>query len=218
MGEHQSSRDITRGTPMFRENDAPFRAHAGISIADEAKVSSVAECIQEGMTTLMLIDLPYALLLADLRDEMAILGFGDSYDFIFYPKERKKHFRGYCFVNFVSTAEAKRFAQLFVEHKFELVPSSKLSNAQLSRSQGLEANLAKIKPSAARFDNLFIDWTRFQRAHGGNAVGGIEGWYGAGMAAEGYYPEHDISEPYRQRYDWSRDVASIHYPLDVRYQ
>eukprot|EP00928_Gymnodinium_smaydae_P046063 TRINITY_DN3065_c0_g1_i3.p1 TRINITY_DN3065_c0_g1~~TRINITY_DN3065_c0_g1_i3.p1 ORF type:complete len:297 (+),score=45.62 TRINITY_DN3065_c0_g1_i3:3-893(+) len=139
-------------------------------IAGDPRAASVPKFIEDGVTTLMLTDLPYELTLADLKDELEILGFAKTYDYIFYPKERKQNFRGYCFINFVSTAEATRFAHVFVDHKFELCPSPKLSNVQESRTQGLHENLAKIrpgaaryeyrakiKPGAARYDNFFMD-------------------------------------------------------------
>eukprot|EP00928_Gymnodinium_smaydae_P046066 TRINITY_DN3065_c1_g1_i1.p1 TRINITY_DN3065_c1_g1~~TRINITY_DN3065_c1_g1_i1.p1 ORF type:complete len:293 (-),score=23.49 TRINITY_DN3065_c1_g1_i1:74-886(-) len=164
------------------------------NIASHASVLSVADSIQEGMTTLMLTDLPYDLLLADLMDEMALLGFHHSYDYIFYPKERRCNFRGYCFVNFVSTAEARRFAEVFVDHKFELVPSPKLSNVQLSRTQGLQDNMAKLKPGTARHDNFYIDLARLHHIRERNALAGNERWNGGYAAAERSRPENEIHE------------------------
>eukprot|EP00928_Gymnodinium_smaydae_P054617 TRINITY_DN3835_c0_g2_i1.p1 TRINITY_DN3835_c0_g2~~TRINITY_DN3835_c0_g2_i1.p1 ORF type:complete len:225 (-),score=39.29 TRINITY_DN3835_c0_g2_i1:378-1052(-) len=170
------------------------------SIARGPRAQSVAESIQEGMTTLMLTDLPYSLPLADLMDELDLLRFGHSYDFIFYPKDAKQHFRGYCFINFVSTAEARCFARVFVDHKFELSPSPKLSNVSLSRTQGVCANLAKIKPGAASWDNFFMDWSRVQGARGGDALGGRGAWYGGCASAAWSCPEHEGYESYDPRY------------------
>eukprot|EP00928_Gymnodinium_smaydae_P054615 TRINITY_DN3835_c0_g1_i1.p1 TRINITY_DN3835_c0_g1~~TRINITY_DN3835_c0_g1_i1.p1 ORF type:complete len:248 (-),score=39.82 TRINITY_DN3835_c0_g1_i1:196-939(-) len=148
-----------------------FSGQEGVGSMDRGpRACSVAESIQEGMTTLMLTDLPYALPLADLRDELELLGFSHSYDYIFYPREKKQHFRGYCFINFVSTAEAQRFARVFVDHKFELSPSPKPSNVSISRTQGLQENLAKIKAGAADSDNFFMDWSRLQCARGGKGI------------------------------------------------
>eukprot|EP00928_Gymnodinium_smaydae_P040028 TRINITY_DN2721_c0_g4_i1.p1 TRINITY_DN2721_c0_g4~~TRINITY_DN2721_c0_g4_i1.p1 ORF type:complete len:248 (-),score=35.49 TRINITY_DN2721_c0_g4_i1:254-937(-) len=188
--------------------------------ASDSRVSSVAAYIQEGMTTLMLVDLPYSLTLADLRDEMELLGFHHSYDFIFYPKERKQNFRGYCFVNFVTTAEAHRFARVFVDHKFELFPSAKLSNVQISRSQGLQENLSKIKPGATRFNNFYIDWSRVQNEHrpGGNAARDSGGWYGGYAAAEWNYPDYEAYEPQHSMFRGSCEVAPSQFPYHVAYQ
>eukprot|EP00928_Gymnodinium_smaydae_P040621 TRINITY_DN27535_c0_g1_i1.p1 TRINITY_DN27535_c0_g1~~TRINITY_DN27535_c0_g1_i1.p1 ORF type:complete len:221 (-),score=29.54 TRINITY_DN27535_c0_g1_i1:512-1174(-) len=169
------------------QGERKYQVGTGAVVASESRESCVAASIQEGMTTLMLIDLPYALTLADLRDEMELLGFARSYDFIFYPKERKQNFRGYCFVNFISTAEAQRFALVFVDHKFELFPSPKLSNVRVSRSQGLQENFAKIKPGATRYNNFFVDWARFPNARVGNLGGYGRGWHDRYTGAQWNY-------------------------------
>eukprot|EP00928_Gymnodinium_smaydae_P095040 TRINITY_DN8101_c0_g1_i1.p1 TRINITY_DN8101_c0_g1~~TRINITY_DN8101_c0_g1_i1.p1 ORF type:complete len:234 (+),score=20.07 TRINITY_DN8101_c0_g1_i1:56-757(+) len=160
------------------------------------RLSPVAESLQEGMTTLMLTDLPYTLTLADLRDELDFLSFDRSYDFIFYPKERKSQHRGYCFVNFVSTAEARRFAEVFVDHKFELVYSPKLSNTRVSRTQGVQENLARIKPGATRSDNFFMDSKLLQHAHGGYTEKVNRGWHGSSLATEWSCPKYEAYESY----------------------
>eukprot|EP00928_Gymnodinium_smaydae_P058777 TRINITY_DN4198_c0_g1_i4.p1 TRINITY_DN4198_c0_g1~~TRINITY_DN4198_c0_g1_i4.p1 ORF type:complete len:263 (-),score=8.74 TRINITY_DN4198_c0_g1_i4:113-811(-) len=175
------------------------------SMAHAPTERSAAESIQEGMTTLVLTDLPYNLTLADLRDEMAFLGFAHSYDYIFYPSQKKDHFRGYCFVNFANTAEARRFAAVFINHKFEFVPSSKLSNVQLARTQGLQQNLAKLKPGSARPENFFIDMARFQDARGSSTMGSSEGWgnggwHGRHTASVSGYSESYFNEPHYPGY------------------
>eukprot|EP00928_Gymnodinium_smaydae_P021324 TRINITY_DN18305_c0_g1_i1.p1 TRINITY_DN18305_c0_g1~~TRINITY_DN18305_c0_g1_i1.p1 ORF type:complete len:237 (+),score=24.87 TRINITY_DN18305_c0_g1_i1:49-711(+) len=178
-GEQFSYRIAHAATP----NDAWFsrRVEASVSRStgnDRTRISAtdapgVAEStIEEGLTTLMLTDLPYALTLADIRDEMAFLGFGESYDYIYYPMQKKDHFRGYCFVNFVSTSEARLFAEVFVDHKFEFVPSSKRSNVALSRTQGIMENLAKLSQAPVCNDNCFIDLARIQYVFG-HVPGGI---------------------------------------------
>eukprot|EP00928_Gymnodinium_smaydae_P005710 TRINITY_DN11958_c0_g2_i1.p1 TRINITY_DN11958_c0_g2~~TRINITY_DN11958_c0_g2_i1.p1 ORF type:complete len:165 (-),score=23.52 TRINITY_DN11958_c0_g2_i1:244-738(-) len=164
----------------------------------------------------MLIDLPYALTLPDLRDELELLGFNRSYDFIFYPKERKQNFRGYCFINFVTSAEAQRFARIFVDHKFELFPSPKLSNFRVSRTQGVQANLSKIKPGAARYNNLFIDQTRFQAVRRGYAGGHGGGWYGGRQLAAEW---NDYDMPYDGSQEvGSQEVTSSQFPSNFAYQ
>eukprot|EP00928_Gymnodinium_smaydae_P054619 TRINITY_DN3835_c0_g3_i1.p1 TRINITY_DN3835_c0_g3~~TRINITY_DN3835_c0_g3_i1.p1 ORF type:complete len:227 (-),score=31.77 TRINITY_DN3835_c0_g3_i1:249-929(-) len=204
VGGHTYSASGGNEFSVHRERNV----QSATSVAGASGVASIAEFIQEGMTTLMLTDLPYSLTLADLKDELELLRFGNSYDYIFYPKERKQHFRGYCFINFVSTAEAKRFAYVFVDHKFELFPSPKLSNVQVSRSQGLLENLAKIKPGATRFDNFFIDWERLRLARGGNTVEDIRGWYGGHASASWSSPGGEAYEPHDVRFDEQREYTS----------
>eukprot|EP00928_Gymnodinium_smaydae_P022319 TRINITY_DN18793_c0_g1_i1.p1 TRINITY_DN18793_c0_g1~~TRINITY_DN18793_c0_g1_i1.p1 ORF type:complete len:224 (+),score=12.04 TRINITY_DN18793_c0_g1_i1:22-693(+) len=156
--------------PTYVERSVDQRAPhlmSGTRDIDAAVGQTLARSIREGITTLMLIDLPCTLSLADIRNEMACLGFADSYDFIFYPREKKNYFRGFCFVNFVSTSETRRFASVFVDYKFELSPSRKRSNAQLARTQGLVANVLSIKRGAAKEDDFFIDGKRLQHLRGG---------------------------------------------------
>eukprot|EP00928_Gymnodinium_smaydae_P061514 TRINITY_DN4556_c0_g2_i3.p1 TRINITY_DN4556_c0_g2~~TRINITY_DN4556_c0_g2_i3.p1 ORF type:complete len:168 (+),score=28.34 TRINITY_DN4556_c0_g2_i3:217-720(+) len=167
------------------------------------------------MTTLMLVDLPYALTLADLRDELELLGFHRSYDLIFYPKERKQHFRGYCFVNFVTTAEARRFAHVFVDHKFELCPSQKLSNVRVSRTQGIQENMSRIKPGATRFNNFFIDHARIHRARGGYAGGHSGGWHGGRQWAGEW---NDFDRHYDSMACGSQENMSSQFPSNFAYQ
>eukprot|EP00928_Gymnodinium_smaydae_P020897 TRINITY_DN18086_c0_g1_i2.p1 TRINITY_DN18086_c0_g1~~TRINITY_DN18086_c0_g1_i2.p1 ORF type:complete len:221 (+),score=11.39 TRINITY_DN18086_c0_g1_i2:53-664(+) len=166
--------------------------------------------MQEGVTTLMLVDLPLALTLADLRNEMEHLGFGRSYDFLFYPKERGQGFRGYCFVNFVSTAEAKRFARVFVDHKFKLCPSPKLSNVGVSRPQGICEIMSKIKPGKTRYHNFIIDRARLQGARlqikrGDNPGGVSGGWQCRYVAAAG----NDLDRPRNARLYGGIDLSSL---------
>eukprot|EP00928_Gymnodinium_smaydae_P040222 TRINITY_DN2730_c0_g1_i12.p1 TRINITY_DN2730_c0_g1~~TRINITY_DN2730_c0_g1_i12.p1 ORF type:complete len:225 (-),score=30.92 TRINITY_DN2730_c0_g1_i12:254-928(-) len=213
---------VAEHTPSCASNGDEFLMHrernyrACTSTASEPSVSSsVAASIQEGMTTLMLVDLPYALTLPDLRDELELLGFSRSYDFIFYPKERKQNFRGYCFINFVTTAEAQRFAHVFVDHKFELFPSPKLSNVRVSRSQGIQENLAKIKPGAARYNNLFIDQAWLQTARGSYAGGHSGGWHGRRQSAAQW---NDYDMPYDSMSYGSHDNMSSQSPSTFAYQ
>eukprot|EP00928_Gymnodinium_smaydae_P085484 TRINITY_DN68976_c0_g1_i1.p2 TRINITY_DN68976_c0_g1~~TRINITY_DN68976_c0_g1_i1.p2 ORF type:complete len:100 (-),score=10.34 TRINITY_DN68976_c0_g1_i1:29-286(-) len=61
--------------------DQEFSVHSernvqGVTIlAGDPRPAPVQEFIQKGITTLMLTDLPYKLTLADLRDELEVLGF-----------------------------------------------------------------------------------------------------------------------------------------------
>eukprot|EP00928_Gymnodinium_smaydae_P014522 TRINITY_DN15339_c0_g1_i1.p1 TRINITY_DN15339_c0_g1~~TRINITY_DN15339_c0_g1_i1.p1 ORF type:complete len:248 (+),score=23.53 TRINITY_DN15339_c0_g1_i1:62-745(+) len=198
MSSDEESRVRYSCTPVYQEawEDQSVRNHQSYtSMIRAPEQPSVAETIQERMTTLVLTDLPYTLTLADLRDEMSFLGFAHSYDYIFYPSQKKDHFRGYCFVNFVNSEEARRFAKVFVNHKFEFVPSAKLSNVQLARTQGLQENLMKLKPGAARSDNCFIDMARLQDIREGYARRGSGGWYHNNAGASWNYPESDVVEP-----------------------
>eukprot|EP00928_Gymnodinium_smaydae_P058780 TRINITY_DN4198_c0_g2_i2.p1 TRINITY_DN4198_c0_g2~~TRINITY_DN4198_c0_g2_i2.p1 ORF type:complete len:256 (-),score=18.50 TRINITY_DN4198_c0_g2_i2:53-733(-) len=191
--------------PMDPETSAHERTRnhqAATSSAHAPAEHSVVESIHEGMTTLVLTDLPYNLTLGDLRDEMAFLGFAHSYDYIFYPSQKKDHFRGYCFVNFANTMEARRFAEMFINHRFEFVPSSKLSNVQVARTQGLQQNLAKLKPGSAKPENFFIDMARFQDARGISTMAASGGWHSRRTASVSGYYEGEVVEPHYPGYGW----------------
>eukprot|EP00928_Gymnodinium_smaydae_P010178 TRINITY_DN13817_c0_g2_i1.p1 TRINITY_DN13817_c0_g2~~TRINITY_DN13817_c0_g2_i1.p1 ORF type:complete len:188 (-),score=10.50 TRINITY_DN13817_c0_g2_i1:76-639(-) len=122
--------------------------------------------IGEGMTTLMLVGLPYTLSFGGLRDELLMLGFANSFDFMYYPKDTSNsRGRGYCFINFVSTAEARRFARAFANYSFDLAPWPKRSNAVLARTQGFEANVHGIHEELMRtdrLDNAYFDPRRLE--------------------------------------------------------
>eukprot|EP00928_Gymnodinium_smaydae_P081640 TRINITY_DN6511_c1_g1_i1.p1 TRINITY_DN6511_c1_g1~~TRINITY_DN6511_c1_g1_i1.p1 ORF type:complete len:241 (-),score=41.69 TRINITY_DN6511_c1_g1_i1:194-874(-) len=116
---------------------------------------SGAVVITDDVTTLVLKDIPYNLTVSDMQDELELLGFTGSVNLIHFAMRKK--FMGYAFVNFISAAEARRFAKVFVNYRFEGNTSTKRSNAQVAHIQGLAANVALLRRGYERAGNVFID-------------------------------------------------------------
>eukprot|EP00928_Gymnodinium_smaydae_P046065 TRINITY_DN3065_c0_g1_i5.p1 TRINITY_DN3065_c0_g1~~TRINITY_DN3065_c0_g1_i5.p1 ORF type:complete len:310 (+),score=17.01 TRINITY_DN3065_c0_g1_i5:95-1024(+) len=105
----------------------------------------------------------------------------------------------------------ERMSYQFHDHKFDSCPSPKLSNVQVSRTQGLHEYHTNIKPGAAFYDNLFIDSERLQDAREGNAVEDGGGRYGGYVAAAWHRPESAGSEPYDASCYGSRERMSYQF-------
>ncbi|CAD7956423.1 unnamed protein product [Amoebophrya sp. A120] len=103
-----------------------------------------------GKTTLMLKNLLASQSQQDVLDMLAARNFhpGRSFDFFYLPIDfRSRSNYGYCFVNFVSLAEAKRFHAVF--HQVSLHPSAprKLSEVGIARVQGKKNNIEQFRNS-----------------------------------------------------------------------
>eukprot|EP00928_Gymnodinium_smaydae_P020525 TRINITY_DN1792_c0_g2_i1.p1 TRINITY_DN1792_c0_g2~~TRINITY_DN1792_c0_g2_i1.p1 ORF type:complete len:219 (+),score=38.28 TRINITY_DN1792_c0_g2_i1:212-868(+) len=131
------------------------QAQAGFDVAPAKPTSPYGPLvIPDNVTTLVLKDIPYNLTVSDMQDELELLGFTDSVDLIHFAKRKK--FMGYAFVNFVSAAEARRFAKVFVDYRFEGNTSTKRGNAQVANIQGLAANVALLRRGYEKAGNVFL--------------------------------------------------------------
>jgi len=106
-------------------------------------------------TTVILQNLPGALLREDLINEMDAKGFAGLYNFVYIPIDFQTRIsKGYAFVNLVSTEEVQRFMLAFNGFRDWPVPSTKICSVDLSRTQGIERNIRLYQNSAIMGDEV----------------------------------------------------------------
>mmetsp|Transcript_23208 Transcript_23208/g.53399 ORF Transcript_23208/g.53399 Transcript_23208/m.53399 type:complete len:219 (+) Transcript_23208:132-788(+) len=91
-------------------------ASAGCFQALNPGVSVAAPCGKGARpcTTVSILNLPTECTEQGLMEELDSRGFGDCYDFIYTPLDRKKKtIRGFCFVNFLNPQLASSFQQMY---------------------------------------------------------------------------------------------------------
>eukprot|EP00928_Gymnodinium_smaydae_P009984 TRINITY_DN13747_c0_g1_i1.p1 TRINITY_DN13747_c0_g1~~TRINITY_DN13747_c0_g1_i1.p1 ORF type:complete len:162 (+),score=19.98 TRINITY_DN13747_c0_g1_i1:95-580(+) len=95
----------------------------------------------EVVTTLCIRNLPCTVGQERMTQELWQLGFGGAYDFLYLPRRSCGKCLGYGFINFRSNEDARSFAEVFQNYRFNDTQSVKHGYAEPSRVQGFEANL-----------------------------------------------------------------------------
>eukprot|EP00928_Gymnodinium_smaydae_P096050 TRINITY_DN8395_c0_g4_i1.p1 TRINITY_DN8395_c0_g4~~TRINITY_DN8395_c0_g4_i1.p1 ORF type:complete len:166 (+),score=16.35 TRINITY_DN8395_c0_g4_i1:68-565(+) len=95
----------------------------------------------EGVTTLCIRDLPCKVDQTRMNYELWRLGFGGKFDLLYLPRRSCGKCLGYGFINFYLTEDARKFAEIFTNYRFEEIRSAKSGYAEPSRVQGFESNL-----------------------------------------------------------------------------
>mmetsp|Transcript_67972 Transcript_67972/g.183002 ORF Transcript_67972/g.183002 Transcript_67972/m.183002 type:complete len:363 (-) Transcript_67972:384-1472(-) len=103
----------------------------------------------QATTTLMLRNIPNKYTQNSLMEEIDSCGFKATYDFFYLPMDvHNRSNVGYAFINFADSADAKRFYQVFDEHRFQQIQSRKVSSVSYGHVQGLLANLKHFENRA----------------------------------------------------------------------
>jgi len=106
-------------------------------------------------TTLILRNLPCPFLREDLIKAMDAKGFAGLYNFVYMPIDFKtKMGLGYAFVNLVTVEEVPRFMLAFGGFREWPRPSAKVCAVDLSKTQGLDANVARYRNSPVMSDEV----------------------------------------------------------------
>lgn len=106
----------------------------------EQQVSSDDGTTQQGVTTLMVRNIPTRVMQKAFMQELDASGFHGLYDFCYLPTcFTKNEGKGFAFVNFISPAAAGKFVGTWHRsHRFEEKETS--LNISPAQTQGLEAN------------------------------------------------------------------------------
>merc|ERR1719491_2947159 len=100
-------------------------------------------------TTMMLRNIPNRYTQQELIDELGVLGFADSFDFLYAPTDFGTMGNvGYAFINFISSEWAERCQReleglVFAKHQKKL--AKKTAVVSVAHLQGLEANVQHYK-------------------------------------------------------------------------
>jgi len=131
-----------------RQHDDAGAPKQKINFAEEfAKTESEAP-----RTTMMLRNIPNRYTQQELAEELELLGFKGSFDFLHAPIDFKTMGnKGYAFVNFVSAEWANRCQQeingySFLKHQQK--KCKKVAMVSVAHLQGLEANIAHYQHAA----------------------------------------------------------------------
>mmetsp|Transcript_46192 Transcript_46192/g.123746 ORF Transcript_46192/g.123746 Transcript_46192/m.123746 type:complete len:581 (+) Transcript_46192:61-1803(+) len=116
--------------------------HGDLAAAGEAEE-------QDGVTTIMLRNVPCRYTQGSLLRELDALGFADAYDFFYLPMDmRNKTSVGYAFINFLEPRSADVFLDRMQRHRFERYPSDKIPLVSPAHVQGLRRNVAHFASKA----------------------------------------------------------------------
>jgi hypothetical protein len=106
-------------------------------------------------TTVILRNLPCPFLREHLIKEMDAKGFAGLYNFVYMPIDfRTEMSMGYAFVNLVNVEEVQRFVLAFNGFKDWPRPSAKICVVDMSRTQGLNANVERYRNSPVMGDEV----------------------------------------------------------------
>eukprot|EP00928_Gymnodinium_smaydae_P095727 TRINITY_DN8284_c0_g2_i1.p1 TRINITY_DN8284_c0_g2~~TRINITY_DN8284_c0_g2_i1.p1 ORF type:complete len:187 (-),score=25.17 TRINITY_DN8284_c0_g2_i1:255-815(-) len=95
-------------------------------------------------TTVMLRNVPCKIDKERVEEELAKLGFANTYDHIHFPTRRSKSTLGYGFINFMKSGDALAFMAAFDGYTFPGTLSTKRCYVSRANLQGREANLAQF--------------------------------------------------------------------------
>lgn len=103
----------------------------------------------------MLRNIPNKFTQVSLIEEINAEGFSDTYDFFYLPIDVKNQTNvGYCFVNFTTSANMKKFQEHFQAYQFKKHPSQKIAAVMSAHVQGLEGNIRQLaKKAVTTFEN-----------------------------------------------------------------
>jgi RNA recognition motif-containing protein len=110
---------------------------------------------QEEWTSIMIKNIPCRYVQDEILDEIKSAGY--VLDFLYLPPARRTAGNlGYCFVNFVTPAQARDFFEAFQGHHFALQPKSK------KRANVLWANLQGFQKNCEFYQNAKVMKSKFQ--------------------------------------------------------
>lgn len=121
----------------YSHKDVPRHSDfEGYALSDES--SAVGTLV----TTLMIRNIPNRYTQADLLDELTLLGFGGTIDFLYMPLDRgSKANVGYAFVNFLAVKAAFECREALHGYKFTRHGKDKVAIVSAAHLQGFAANL-----------------------------------------------------------------------------
>lgn len=120
---------------------------AGLTENAKKQSSRCSNGAIEGITTLMICDIPCRQNINQIIDAINVHGFENTYDLVYMPAHKASrvvnHFQnvGYAFVNFKQPEYACGFMQAFQNYRFPNCLSKKLSYARPAHHQGFQANM-----------------------------------------------------------------------------
>mmetsp|Transcript_11383 Transcript_11383/g.25840 ORF Transcript_11383/g.25840 Transcript_11383/m.25840 type:complete len:205 (+) Transcript_11383:73-687(+) len=119
----------------------------GIVIGDSGPEEHVfigaQDCIDQGVTTLMVHGIPSDSGVQAVVEKLEADGFASCFDYVYTPFWTVGQLKGYAFVNFVSADLAARLVQYWENTSFEADGSVQL-HFTAAKIQGLEANVKKM--------------------------------------------------------------------------
>eukprot|EP00928_Gymnodinium_smaydae_P051584 TRINITY_DN3514_c0_g1_i1.p1 TRINITY_DN3514_c0_g1~~TRINITY_DN3514_c0_g1_i1.p1 ORF type:complete len:183 (+),score=33.76 TRINITY_DN3514_c0_g1_i1:92-640(+) len=127
------------GSDLAQRNDE-MHSEESATFADSQAKQPEAE---SPFTTVMLRNIPCRLDKDAIEAELALVGFANTYDYIYFPRRRNKSNLGYGFINFVTVECASTFVEAFNGHIFPGTTSTKECLVSRASIQGREANLAQ---------------------------------------------------------------------------
>jgi len=109
--------------------------------------------LQQGVTTLMLRNVPESITQLDLLQKLRDSGFGDLFDFVHLPSSFDTHsHNGYGFVNLVSSEAAASLARAW-DLSYVFGQDKEALNISAAALQGLDANVKKWSKKSQRIRN-----------------------------------------------------------------
>eukprot|EP00928_Gymnodinium_smaydae_P078095 TRINITY_DN6171_c0_g1_i1.p1 TRINITY_DN6171_c0_g1~~TRINITY_DN6171_c0_g1_i1.p1 ORF type:complete len:208 (+),score=38.20 TRINITY_DN6171_c0_g1_i1:26-649(+) len=138
------STSVATGQEAERSATSIAKGATPIASDDEPSTSQPLE-VPEGATTLMLRNIPCSLSVTKVHEELASLGFEGTYDLLHIPTRPNASCKGYGFINFVTSEDAQRFANVFVDYRFNCAKTQKRSHVTLARLQGYDANCKQFR-------------------------------------------------------------------------
>jgi len=148
---------------------------------------------EDGVTTLMVRNIPNVYTRSMLIEELDGLGFEGDYDFIYLPIDKSTQWNvGYAFVNFKTPEAARRCVTDVADYTFDRFEhgSRKVAQISVAHIQGLEKNLeyySKTAVQCARVNSHRPHFVSDRRKEGPEASGAGRSWrqQRRGRGAEG---------------------------------
>eukprot|EP00928_Gymnodinium_smaydae_P026577 TRINITY_DN20825_c0_g2_i2.p2 TRINITY_DN20825_c0_g2~~TRINITY_DN20825_c0_g2_i2.p2 ORF type:complete len:187 (+),score=43.73 TRINITY_DN20825_c0_g2_i2:141-701(+) len=118
------------------------RLHSNESNAYEEVQAKDPEMDSE-FTTVMVRNVPCRVSEERMDLELELLGFANTYDYLYFPARKNKSTIGYGFINFLTSDTAANFVKVFNGYSFPGTNSTKQCYVTRADIQGREANLAQ---------------------------------------------------------------------------
>jgi hypothetical protein len=137
-------------TPVMDEGVPGFDSPA--SSGEDGKTAQQGPHFEHSDTTVMLRNIPNKYTASALKDEFLSAGFeAGVFDFFYLPVDfGTKRNLGYCFVNFCTTSDRKRFVGAFHNQRLGQHSKQKILQAVRATTQGYELNFAQFRRKDAR--------------------------------------------------------------------
>eukprot|EP00931_Biecheleriopsis_adriatica_P116545 TRINITY_DN9217_c0_g1_i1.p1 TRINITY_DN9217_c0_g1~~TRINITY_DN9217_c0_g1_i1.p1 ORF type:complete len:251 (+),score=66.07 TRINITY_DN9217_c0_g1_i1:63-755(+) len=125
--------------------------------AQNRDAETAARCLGDGVTTVMVRNVPNRYVCEEVLSEVMAAGFED-FDFFYLPIDfNSKRNRGYAFINFHTACSARRFALAFHGQQFTRHASRKVLEIAPAVTQGFEENMkAYLKKDGKRVNNQWF--------------------------------------------------------------